>query len=64
VAFEGKNFQRVSLVKHTATHNGHKPFKFVVCGKEFLENEIFVKYQRMPTGDKPFGCVICRKDFS
>uniref|UniRef100_A0A670HP83 C2H2-type domain-containing protein n=2 Tax=Podarcis muralis TaxID=64176 RepID=A0A670HP83_PODMU len=65
--FEGPSVKYFSMSEHLntqlQTNAGEKPFKFMECGKSFIESGALTRHQRTHTGENPFQCMDCRKSF-
>ncbi|XP_061877962.1 gastrula zinc finger protein XlCGF8.2DB-like [Entelurus aequoreus] len=53
-----------NLNQHMTAHKGVKPFKCLVCGKDFGRSYELKIHMRKHTGEKPYTCTVCAKGFS
>jgi len=52
-----------TLIIHSRTHSGEKPFLCTVCDKRFAWKYNLTRHIRTHTGEKPYKCPICSKCF-
>ncbi|XP_043922303.1 uncharacterized protein LOC122797847 [Protopterus annectens] len=63
-ATSGKGFARKHLTGRKSVHNGQKPYKCAICGKNFIDKRGMILHQVLHTEQKPFKCATCGKGFT
>eukprot|EP00483_Globobulimina_turgida_P007481 UN07495 len=52
-----------SLVDHTRTHTGLRPFQCDICKKGFAIKQNMKVHRRIHTGERPYRCKVCDKGY-
>ena len=52
-----------SLAKHSAVHNGDKPYKCNECNSSFKMKNQLVLHTRTHTNERPYSCLVCNASF-